>query len=120
MVRFVYQELDFQLRSPEFGDVNSLEFTRINRRTRGGDLIIYRDATWPSAELFRMTFTLLKPEEREKLFTLISRSLGKNITFQDHEGYTWNGLITNPETPITKDNRYSETVVIEFQVVEEG
>lgn len=117
MVRFQYQEIDFQLRNPEFNDTQSIEYTRLNRRTRGGDLIIFRDENWPKAEIFRLTFTLLK-NEKEQLLNLIKRSLGKNITYTDHEGYTWSGLITNPETPITKDNQYSETVVIEFQVVE--
>jgi len=117
MVRFQYQEIDLTLRSPEWGDTESLEYTRVNRRTRGGDLIIFRDENWPKAQLFRLTFSLLK-DEKEKVFNLIRRSLGKNIIFTDHEGYSWTGIITNPETPITKDNRYGETVVIEFQVVE--
>lgn len=115
MVRFQYQEIDFQLKSPEFGDTDTLEFTRINRRTRGNEIIVYRDTMWPSAQTLNMTFTLLDDVTKEKIFNLINRSIGKNIDFWDHEGFHWRGFITNPDMSVSDDSKNRKTVQLLFQ-----
>jgi hypothetical protein len=105
------------LRAPQFGNREGVQTTRINRETRNGTLIIYRDPIWP--EFFQLTveFGGLSETQGRGLLTFIESNLGLEIGIQDHEGHYWTGFITNPDEAVIQDGRcrYSASLQIEAQ-----
>jgi hypothetical protein len=105
------------LRAPRFGNREGVQTTRVNRETRNGTLIIYRDPIWP--EFFQLTveFGGLSETQGRGLLTFIESNLGLEIGIQDHEGHYWTGFITNPDEAVIQDGRcrYSASLQIEAQ-----
>jgi hypothetical protein len=105
------------LRAPQFGNREGVQTTRINRETRNGTLIIYRDPLWP--EFFQLTveFGGLSETQGRGLLTFIESNLGLEIGIQDHEGHYWTGFITNPDEAVIQDGRerFSASLQIEAQ-----
>lgn len=111
------------LRSPEFDNVEQLEFQRINRRIRGGDLIIHRQAYWPIAERLSMKFTNLTHTVGDSVLDFLSATIGLEIGLLDHEGRQWRGIILTPSARLSADTgrecQYS--IALEFEgTVSEG
>lgn len=104
------------LPAPDFGNVEGMEFNRVNRRTRGGDLIIYRDPTWPKSKTFNYKWTALKKETREQVIQFSRRNIGKLMTMNNYEGNLFTGIIRGPETKFTEDRRDLHSVEILFEV----
>ncbi len=101
-VTFTFGSFTFQVRKPDFGSSDKLEFSRINRRSRGGDLIIYRDPQWPESITLMLPFSFLGNKDIINFRKLFELSLGEQVTYQDHLGSTWTGIILNPAEPIVQ------------------
>jgi hypothetical protein len=105
------------LRNPEFGNKDSLNFNRINRTTRGGELIVYSDPQWPKTQKLALEVRSLVPSQAANLLTFFDQSLGLEIGLLDQEGRQWRGIITNPDTPIINPERGDYAVSFEFEGV---
>lgn len=116
-ISFTFGTKTINLRRPDFDNTHSVELTRINRRTRGNDLIIYRDPIWPKTETLEIRFSYLKQSEIRNLFTFLQESLGKDITYVDYHGQTWIGIIITPGTEVIEANRFNQTITLEFMGV---
>ncbi len=88
------------LRPPILGDMNSLEHAKINRRTRGGELIVFRDPSWPRTEKLHYRFENVSEKSAKDFLEFVDASLGQDITLTDYEGFNWTGIIVNPESII--------------------
>jgi hypothetical protein len=95
--------LSLILRAPEFDNIEKLEFTRINRRTRGHDLIIYRDPIWPKSETLILSFRALTQTTVTSLLSFMKQTIGKDITLIDHEDREWLGIITTPTNEVIQE-----------------
>ncbi len=113
-VRFRFDNLDIYLRKPEFDDTYRYEFTRINRRSRGGDLLISRDSMWPAVKTFSINFTYLTQAEIDVLLNFMKLSLGKRCRYLNYDNVEWEGFITNPQTEARQIGRSNRTITIEF------
>lgn len=119
MVRFQYPRtgLDFQCRNPNMGNTNTLEFSRINRKTLGGDNIIFSDPQWPVNEVVNQTFDLpLCDSNIALLRKLIIDSVADYFTYTDFCGNEYNALIRNPSTAITQPSKNSQTITLELEI----
>ena len=85
------------LRAPLFSDREELFLERISRKTRGGDLKVYRDEQWAKIRTFRYKFDGLDADKVLEMFQFLHLSLGLKVTLVDHEGLTWEGYIVNPQ-----------------------
>lgn len=103
------------LRAPHFGNREGVHVTRINRETRNGTLIIYRDPVWPEYFQLTLEFGVLSETQARRLLIFIESTLGLEIGIQDHEGRYWRGFITNPDSVIVQDGtcKYSASLQIE-------
>src|SRR6267142_4313017 len=90
------------IRSPEFGNTEKLEIGRINRKTRGGDLKIFRRDIWPVTNIFSYQFVALQRSEALGLLNFIQTTNGTLVTLLDYEQRSWNGFIINPDIPISE------------------
>ncbi len=105
------------LRSPDFGNTDSRELRRISRKTRGLDMIVYRDPVWPKTNIQTYNFSYIKRDELMKLIGFLDRSLGKNVTLVDYMEHEWTGVIITPSTAIAEAARNNFTVQLQFQGV---
>lgn len=114
-VTFAFQNFSFGVHQPDFGNKETLEFSRINRRSRAGDLIIYRDSKWPDSRKLSLTFSWLTEDEKNKFKDLLKMSLGKTITYTDHFGDIWSCFVLNPQTDIAQTGRCQWQLTLELQ-----
>lgn len=94
--------LTLELRNPNFDNVEQFEFRRINRRTKGGGLDLFRDETWPKAKRLIYSFSELKETQRNDLLTFLIRSIGQEIGILDFESRQWRGVILTPSAAIAE------------------
>lgn len=87
---------------PVFGNREEVQNLQIQRNNLDGNLITFRDTTWPNKKIFRMQFECLDDTERSNIMTFLSVSLGKPIKFTDHENREFNCLIIDPQGEFTE------------------
>ena len=89
----------------DFGDSDVIEHTRINRRARGENLIVYRDPRWPRTETLKFKLTDLSASQGKSILEFINFNLAQQIKFSDWIGVRWIGVIVNPETQLVQPGR---------------
>lgn len=108
--------VDETFRAPLFGNTDELSFQRVNRRSRGGDLIIYRDNEWPATETLRLQFDFPCQSDADRLLNVIRQTIGRYIEYTDHEDTVWTGVITNPDTTRVQSGRHTFNVEVVIEV----
>lgn len=107
-----------EIRSPESDDRQRIGFSRINRETRGGELNVFSDSSWPKIHSLLFTITALSDGCLEKINSLLNffqNHLGEEILIHDWEGISWRGIITTPNEIATEDQDGWWTISFEFQ-----
>jgi hypothetical protein len=89
------------LKNPEFGNADTLSFTKIDRTTRGGERKIYSDTKWASSQAFQLQVRNVCDPNIDEILAFLNASLGKEIGLLDWEGRTWKGIIVAPETEVS-------------------
>jgi hypothetical protein len=112
---FISPSTTVVLRNPEFENRDLLNFTRINRTTRGGSQIVFADPVWPKSQVLRLSITHLSPAQGRDLLDFLLTSLGKEIGLLDHEGRQWKGIIINPDTILSQPGRFDRSIILEFE-----
>lgn len=103
------------LRNPSFGDKDRLTYTRINRMTRGGTLIVYSDTKWPKLQTLAVQVDNLSPKQASDLISFLRTSLGKEIGLLDWENRQWRGIVTTPDAQVTNTSKNDLSVSFQFQ-----
>lgn len=105
------------LRAPQFGNLDRLAMDRVNRETRGGDLVIFADPNWPKRQTVSVTISGLTTNEVTDLQRFIADHLGEEIHITDWEGREWEAVIISPNEPATNDGKDNWSVGFEFEGV---
>lgn len=116
-VKFQYGNHFKEFRKPDFGDKNTIDSTRINRRSRGGDLHISRASYWPETETLSLSFSYLKQEEVDWLLNFMKLTLGKKCQYLNYDNVLWEGFIMNPQTEARQLGRNNFSIDIDFEGV---
>jgi len=117
MITLTYGLNSVTLRNPDFNDKESVEIRRINRKTRGGDLVIFRDSNWPKFVTYTWKFSYLTQNDLYNLLTFMRNSLGQKITILDYEGRTLNNcIITTPADEVSQEGVEDYQAGFSFQV----
>lgn len=106
------------LRNPELDDRDRIGYTRVNRESRGGELQVYRDPSWPLVNTLQATVVGLKRTDVDDLLSFLEDHLGEEISLNDWHGRYWRGVITNPDEPVVEDTKDRWTMSFEFEGVE--
>jgi hypothetical protein len=114
---YVTPTWSLELRMPNFDTTEQFENRKINRRSRGGTLQIFRDAIWPVAERLILAFDHLSQENVTDLFEFIKISLGKEIGYLDFESRQRKGIIITPSMQVNEPVRSpcNFSVSLEFE-----
>lgn len=118
MVTFNFGSVIIEMKNPEMGNQDSLEFIRVSRSTTGGDTIVYRDTEWPKIEKLNVIFDSCDFDIMERMKQFIQITLGKEFTYEDQDGITWNALIVNPNTAIKQSRINGYVVALELEAEE--
>ena len=116
-VTFVCGNLSARLRPPEFGNSDSLTMRRVQRESRGKDLIIYRDPQWSYSEVFELQFTYILADDAARFKQFVQATFGQPVQFTDHESQVWLGLILNEDFNIETAGRFNNTFSVKFEVI---
>jgi len=109
------------LRGPELGNVDQFNTQRINRESRGGHLVIFRDFYWPRTKTMRFSFTGLTELEGQEVLDFVEVSVGKEVKLRDWEGREWLGVITSTNEPIVRERDGCKlTTDLEFELIDGG
>jgi hypothetical protein len=109
-----------ELRAPNLDNRERLSFTRINRETRGGRLIVFADPTWPTLNTLVLSFSGLSKAEVDSLQAFMVAHLGEEVGLIDWEGRQWVGVITSPDERAVQDGGGCDgnwTIGLEFEGV---
>jgi len=115
-VEFTWGSQTFTVNNPEFGNKDSLEFTRIARTSRGNDDIIVRDPDWPEIEKFSLTFVILKEQEADRFRQMLRETLGAYVQYTHIDSETYDAIILNPDTAISQTGRSFWSVSLDLEV----
>ena len=115
MITWTYNNIDYNFRNPVFGNEDQLSFQRINRKTQGGDLTIFRDNDWPKTEVLKLIFSFDKESDRNYLLEFVRLSTGQIVQYRDHENRLWEGFITNPGTEVVQSGKNAFVIEILFE-----
>ena len=103
------------LDGPELGNRDLLGYTRINRETRGGTLVIFADPDWPKREQFNLQFIGLSEVESQEILKFLRDTLGKQIKLRDWEGNERTVITLTPGNPITREGYCKNMVDLNFE-----
>lgn len=112
-----YAPLSLILRipSPDFDDSETVSQDRIVRKTRGGDLIVFRDPEWTGVSQLKFKFSGMDQGKVNQFLNFIKLTVGLPITLTDYEGNVWTGVILNPDAGIVQPGRQILGCSFEFQ-----
>jgi hypothetical protein len=101
---------------PEWGNIHEIFQRRIDRTSRGGKRIVYRDSSWRKHEVIKITLTALTEAETTDLMTFFTNSAGTPVLYTDYESREWTVIMLNPDEQIVRD-KSGNTVSIEMETV---
>lgn len=110
-----YNTLSITVRAPELGDTDGIDEVRINRLSRGGDLIVYSDPNWPRTESLSYRFSFLTTHEITQLKDFVHATIGQSILLVDYDGLSWSVIITNPDFEFDQTSKNNYTATLEFE-----
>ncbi len=104
------------LRTPNFGDRDRNQYNRINRESRGGSLTVFRDPKWPKERTLVMDYSGIKDSDTDGIIEFLEDTLGLRVGLRDWQNRVWFGIISNPDTAITRTGKDRNDIVIELEV----
>lgn len=117
MITLTFGTQSIQLRNPDFGDREIIEVRRIARKTRGGDLVVYRDSSWPKTATYTWQWSFLTQNDLTRLLYFMNQALGQEITIVDYQGRTLTPcIITTPADEVSQEGREDYKAGFTFQV----
>jgi hypothetical protein len=106
------------LKNPEFGNQDVLTFTKIDRKTRGGERKIYSDQKWAKSQSFELTVQNVCDPDIDEILDFLNTSLGEEIGLLDWENRTWKGIIVAPETEVVPQvSGFRVSIIFEGELV---
>jgi hypothetical protein len=108
------------LRNPSFGNQYKYNYNRIQRETRGRDLLINANSTYAFksyVEVLAYTIDYLKQIDGANLINFLNLNLGMLITLIDYEGMTFKGIIITPEVQLIQKDRANYSTTFELEIV---
>jgi hypothetical protein len=104
-----------QMPRPEIGNVERFDFTRVNRRSRGGDLILFRNESWPKTKTLSLTFNWITDLQKQQILNFMQATIGQRVTYRDHYGSTWLGFIMTPAAQVVQESLNNQAITLDFQ-----
>lgn len=102
---------------PKFGNVKTTSLKRINRKSRGNDLIVTSIKDWVHTFLIRFEWDYLKKEDFFRLQEFVRLSLGRVVTVDMIYGSSATVIFLKPETEFIQLGRENYQVALDMQIL---
>lgn len=89
--------LSITLSNPDLGDRQDTTLTRVYRTGLTGELQVYHDPNWPRFDKLTLEFSGLSQDKSDEFQQFLYLTIGKEITYTDHYGREWEGIILTPD-----------------------
>lgn len=106
------------LPAPEFGDSRTQNYKRINKVTRGDDIIISGEPNWFPTFLRKYEWTYLSEDKCIALRAFMKNHVGIPVSVLNHYGETMVVVFLRPDAEFSQVGRENRTVTLDMQVVE--
>lgn len=103
------------LPAPEFGNQEKFETLRINRKSRGGDLKIFRATYWPRTKVLSLSWNYLDRNKRNAILLFLRKNLGKQVVLYNYDNSIYTGVIRTPEGEFIENQSGLHTLKLEFE-----
>jgi len=90
---------------PELQDLQRLEWDRVLRTSRGGELQVFIDPAWPKNRIFAISWNNLSNAKKAELQTFLRDTLGLPLTYTHYDNQEYTVIVRNPMTDFTQLNR---------------
>lgn len=101
--------------APDFDNQENFEFLRVNRRSRGGDLEIFRADYWPKNRVLVMSWSTLDYRMRKTMQDFVVRNLGLEVIVYSYDDQIYVGVIRTPEAEFTEPTSGLHALKLEFE-----
>ena len=91
------------LKAPNLRNKFLPKISRIQRESRGGQVIVFRDPVWTKMVVLNWAFEGLTATQAESCLEFSSESCGGIIELIDFESRTMRGIIMNPANPVSQE-----------------
>lgn len=106
------------LHAPKFGDSSTTNFKRVNKTSRGDDIIISGEPNWFPTFLHKLEFEYLSEEKCTKLRDFLRKHVGIPVNVTSHYGETWKVIFLRPEVEFSQVGRENRTLTLDMQIVQ--
>lgn len=113
-IRFKFGSRELTYRKYEFGNIENTNYSRINRKSAGGDLIVGA-ASENTVTTLSFTIKELSCSDFDDLRKFLHDTVGELIEFRDHENVDWEGVVVTPNNGFNQISRSVYTASLEFQ-----
>ncbi len=97
------------LRHPIFGDSRTVNYQTVSKRTRSGQLFVYKRT--PTYVSLKLTFEHLRAKalqgfsSREDIQTFFNTFAGQSLRYIDHNGQHWQCVVLSPTIDFTNQGK---------------
>lgn len=107
------------LPNPKLGDAHTINFKRINRTSRGNDLILdVPDANWQPTFLHKYEWEYLKEDEIIRLKGFVARHVGIPVFVTGIYGESWKVIFLRPDLEFSQVGVENRAVTLDMQIVQ--
>ena len=103
------------LQNPVFGNQDDLRFTRVDRKTRGGQRKLYSDQDWGTVQRLSFRVEKLCSQTTDNVIAFLNAANGFAVTLIDWENRQWTGVIVSADTEVFTDENDTTTFDIVFE-----
>lgn len=107
-----------QLPNPKLGDTHTLNFKRVNRTTRGNDLILEGEANWLPTKMHRYDWDYLTERQVDLLYDFLKRHIGIPFFVVTMYGENWKVIHLKPEAEFSQVGVDNRTVSLDMNEVQ--
>lgn len=104
--------------APKFGDSRTTNFKRINKTSRGDDIIISGEDNWHPTFLHKLEWEYLSERNLDKLRAFMKAHVGIPVSVHSHYGETWKVIFLRPDVEFSQVGRENRTVTLDMQIVQ--
>lgn len=115
-IRLKFGSTQHTFRKYLFGNSESVNYSRINRKSAGGDIIVAA-ASDNVVTTLAFTIRMLSCDDLAVLQQFLHDTVGQIIEFRDHENNNWEGVVVTPNNPQSQTGRNTYSLSLEFQGV---
>lgn len=105
--------------NPKFGNNDTINFKRINRTSRGNDLIIdVPDANWKPTLLHKYEWEYLGENKLNAMKAFVARNIGYPVFVASLYGPTWKVIFLRPDAEFAQVGVENRALTLDMQEVQ--